>query len=163
MDVRSHTVTSRTLTSICEEHVKGPIHFLKIDVEGHEETVLRGMDFSQWRPWIILIETPWTRDQTWEHLLTDAGYQSVLFDGLNTFYLAEEHLHFKGAFDLAPCNLDEFQFCYGHKFSHPIADLENALHTQRQRAETAEAELHALRNSRTWRTLEKLKKVLRRA
>ena len=163
MDVRSHTVTSRTLTSICEEHVKGPIHFLKIDVEGHEETVLRGMDFSRWRPMIILIETPWSRDQTWEHLLTDAGYQPVLFDGLNTFYLAEEHLQFKGAFELAPCNLDEFQFCYGHKFSHPIADLENALHTQRQRAETAEAELHALRNSRTWRTLEKLKKVLRRA
>ena len=122
-----------------------------------------GMDVSRWRPMIILIETPWARDQTWEHLLTDAGYQSVLFDGLNTFYLAEEHLHFKGAFDLAPCNLDEFQFCYGHKFSHPVSDLENALHSQRQRAETAEAELHALRNSRTWRTLEKLKKVLHRA
>lgn len=52
MDVRSQTVQSRTLTSICEEHAQGrEIHFLKIDVEGHEETVLRGMDFSQWRPW----------------------------------------------------------------------------------------------------------------
>lgn len=163
MDVRSHTVHSRTLTSICEEHVKGPIHFLKIDVEGHEETVLRGMDFSQWRPWIILIETPWTRDQTWEQLLLDAGYHSVLFDGLNTFYLAEEHLHFKGAFELAPCNLDEFQFCYGHSFSYPLTDLETALHHERQRADRAEAELHALRNSRSWRAVEKLKKALRRA
>ena len=161
--MRSHTVHSRTLTSICEEHVKGPIHFLKIDVEGHEETVLRGMDFSQWRPWIILIETPWTRDQSWEQLLLDAGYHSVLFDGLNTFYLAEEHLHFKGAFELAPCNLDEFQFCYGHSFSYPLTDLETALHHERQRADRAEAELHALRNSRSWRAVETLKKVLRRA
>lgn len=162
MDVRSQTVQSRTLSSICEEHVKGPIHFLKVDVEGHEETVLRGMDFTQWRPWIILVETPWTRDQTWEQLLIDASYRPVLFDGLNTFYLAEEQLHLKGAFDLAPCNMDEFQFCYGHKFSYPVSDLEQALQAERQRADRAEAELHALRNSRSWRAVEKLKRVLLR-
>ena len=47
MDVRSQTVKSRTLASICEQHARNrPIHFLKIDVEGHEETVLRGMDFT---------------------------------------------------------------------------------------------------------------------
>lgn len=51
MDVRNQTVQSRTLASICEQYAQDrPIHFLKIDVEGHEETVLRGMDFSRWRP-----------------------------------------------------------------------------------------------------------------
>ncbi len=51
MDVRNQTVQSRTLVSICEQYAQDrPIHFLKIDVEGHEETVLRGMDFSRWRP-----------------------------------------------------------------------------------------------------------------
>jgi len=164
MDVRSQTVQSRTLTSICEEHVQGrPIHFLKIDVEGHEETVLRGMDFSRWRPWIILIETPWNRDQTWEHLVIDAGYQSILFDGINTYYLAEEHLNLKPAFDIPPCNLDEFQFCKGHNFSHPVSDAEQQLDAALQRAEHAEAQLRAMQNSRTWKALQKLKKTLLRA
>ncbi|SEN36317.1 methyltransferase, FkbM family [Pseudomonas sp. ok272] len=163
LEVRSQTVQSRSLSSICEEHVNGPIHFLKIDVEGHEESVLRGMDFTRWRPWIIVIETPWARDQAWEPLVVDAGYQAVLFDGLNTFYLAEEHLHLKGAFDIAPCNLDEFRFCYGHRFSHPVQELEDALEAERERANSLEAQLHAMRNSRSWRAVEKLKKVLVRA
>lgn len=164
MDVRSHTVQSRTLTAICEQHAQGrPIHFLKIDVEGHEETVLRGMDFSQWRPWIILIETPWERNQTWETLLTDAGYQSILFDGLNTYYLAEEHLNLKPAFDIPPCNLDNFQLCRGHTFSHPLSDNDQHLAAALQRAEQAEAQLHAIQNSRTWKALHKLRTALRRA
>ncbi|MGE8482111.1 MAG: FkbM family methyltransferase [Pseudomonas sp.] len=164
LDVRNQTVNSRTLASICEQHVRNrPIHFLKIDVEGHEETVLRGMDFTQWRPWIILIETPWERDQTWESLVTGAGYQPILFDGINTYYLAEELLVLKPAFDIPPCNLDDFQFCKGHKFSHPITDAENHLAAALQRAEHAEAQLRAMQNSRAWRTLLKLKKVLHRA
>jgi FkbM family methyltransferase len=164
MDVRSQTVQSRTLTSICEEHAQGrPIHFLKIDVEGHEETVLRGMDFTQWRPWVILIETPWDRNQAWESLVTDAGYQSILFDGINTYYLAEEHLNLKPAFDIPPCNLDEFQFCKGHNFSHPVGDAEQQLAAALQRAEQAEAQLRAMQNSRTWQALQKLKKTLLRA
>ncbi|MBH2032021.1 MAG: FkbM family methyltransferase [Pseudomonadales bacterium] len=164
MDVRTHTVKSRTLSSICEEHAHGrPIHFLKIDVEGHEETVLRGMDFTQWRPWIILIETPWERNQTWETLVTDAGYHAILFDGINTYYLADEHLNLKPAFDIPPCNLDNFQLCRGHKFSHPVSDAEHHLAAALARAEQAEAQLHAIQNSRTWKALHKLKKALRRA
>jgi len=164
MDVRSQTVQSRTLTSICEEHAQGrAIHFLKIDVEGHEETVLRGMDFTRWRPWVILIETPWERDQTWETLVTGAGYQSILFDGINTYYLAEEHLNLKPAFDIPPCNLDEFQFCKGHNFSHPVGDAEQQLAAALQRAEQAEAQLRAMQNSRTWQAIQKLKKTLLRA
>jgi FkbM family methyltransferase len=168
MDVRPHTVEARTLTSICEQYVHDrPIHFLKIDVEGHEETVLRGMDFTRWRPWIMLIETPWTRDQTWEHLVTDAGYHPVLFDGLNTFYLAEEHLNLKGAFDLPPGNLDGFRLCHGHALSHPVADVDpdtqRQLAAALQRAEYAEAELRAMQKSRAWRAIQKLKKTLRRA
>nr|WP_218575812.1 FkbM family methyltransferase [Pseudomonas sp. PICF6] len=164
MKVSKQTVQSRTLTSICEQYAQDrPIHFLKIDVEGHEETVLRGMDFSRWRPWIILIETPWARDQTWETLVTEAGYHSILFDGLNTFYLAEEHLALKPAFDIPPCNLDGFQFCKGHKFSHPLSEPDQQLTAALQRAERAEAQLHALQNSRTWRTLQKVRNLVRRA
>lgn len=168
MDVRSLTVKARTLTSICEDYAADrAIHFLKIDVEGYEETVLRGMDFSRFRPWIIVIETPWQRDHTWEHLVTDAGYQSMLFDGLNTWFLAEEYMCLKPAFDIPPCNLDNFQLCQGHALAHPLSpgelDTAQQLASALHRAEQAEAQLFALQNSRTVRAVEKLRNVLRRA
>lgn len=165
MDIHRQTVKARTLTSICEQYAQNrPIHFLKIDVEGHEETVLRGMDFAKWRPWIILIETPWARDHTWEHLVTDAGYEAVLFDGINTWFLANEHIDLKPAFEIPPCNLDNFQLCQGHALAHPVSaaypDVEKQLATALQRAESAEAQLRAMQNSRGWRTLQKLRKAL---
>lgn len=73
-----------------------PIHFLKIDVEGAEATVLRSIDLTIWRPWVVVVEateplsTEPTHDE-WDALLTSTGYQFCLFDGLNRFYLADEH------------------------------------------------------------------------
>jgi FkbM family methyltransferase len=168
LEVQSLTVKARTLTSICAEHVGDrPIHFLKIDVEGHEETVLRGMDFKRFRPWVILIETPFERDHTWEHLVTDAGYQNVCFDGLNSYFLADEHANLKPAFDMPPCQLDNFQLCLGHPFAHPVSPGEAEALAQisaaTQRAERAEAQLQAMQNNRAWRAIEKLRNVLRRA
>ncbi|MCF4995532.1 FkbM family methyltransferase [Pseudomonas syringae] len=164
MEVHTLTVKARTLTSICEQHAADrPIHFLKIDVEGHEEIVLRGMDFSRFRPWVVLIETPWLRDHAWEHLLTDAGYQSVLFDGLNTWFLADEHINLKPGFDIPPCNLDNFQLCRGHALAHPLSANDHTLASALHRAEHAEAQLQAMQNSRAWRAVQKLRNVLHRA
>ncbi len=89
------TVPVRRLDSICQEHVDRPIHFLKIDVEGFESDVLRGMDFAQWRPWIVVVEatlpnSQTTRHEEWEHLLTQHGYLFAQFDGLNRYYVAPE-------------------------------------------------------------------------
>ncbi|WP_250265845.1 FkbM family methyltransferase [Rhodovastum atsumiense] len=85
----------RTLADICAECVSGDIHFLKIDVEGAEADVLRGMDFTTWRPWIVVVEAtepdrPTESWQGWNPLLTDNHYQFAWFDGLNRFYLAVE-------------------------------------------------------------------------
>ncbi len=90
------TVPVRTLASIAAEHVRGPVHFLKIDVEGGERAVLEGADFTTFRPWIILLEAtaPNSRNPThgeWEDLLIAAGYRFAWFDGLNRFYVAAEH------------------------------------------------------------------------
>lgn len=161
-DVQVNTVKSRTLKSICEEHVQGDIHFLKIDVEGHEESVLRGMDFKRWRPWIILIETPFNRDQAWEKIIIDSSYCFVQFDGLNSFYLAEEHLNLKGAFETPPSYLDNFQLCYGHNYSFPVAELENSLIAEKERADRAEAELLAIKKSKSWRIIDNLKSLFLR-
>ena len=89
------TVLVTTLAEICAAHVTGPVHFLKIDVEGGEKAVIAGADFVRFRPWIVLVEStaPDSQFQThaeWEHLLLEAGYSFAYFDGLNRFYLAEE-------------------------------------------------------------------------
>jgi FkbM family methyltransferase len=86
------------LAELLDAHVprEQPIHLLKIDVEGAEEDVLRGMSFDEWRPWICVVEAtrPLSRLESfeaWEPILLGAGYRFCLFDGLNRYYLADEH------------------------------------------------------------------------
>jgi FkbM family methyltransferase len=149
------TVKTRTLTSICEEHVQRelPLQFLKIDVEGFEEQVLRGMDFKKWRPRIILIESSYDIDPDWKSLIIDAGYQFVFCDGINRYYVAEERLELLVPLSLPPNFLDDFQLCHGHSFSHPVVDVQAIqadLHEATQRADLAEAQLSAIYGSRLW-------------
>lgn len=150
------TVKTRTLTSICEEHVRSelPLQFIKIDVEGFEEQVLRGMDFQRWRPWIILIESSYDIDPEWTSIILDAGYQFALCDGINRYYVAHERLELLVPLSLPPNFLDDFQLCAGHLFSHPVVDVQAIraeLCSATQRAELAEAQLTAIYNSRFWR------------
>ncbi|MEO6518871.1 MAG: FkbM family methyltransferase [Pseudoxanthomonas sp.] len=154
----------RTLASLCEEYVTGEIHFLKIDVEGFEGVVLRGMDFSRWRPWLIVIETPFDQEPEWKEIVPAAGYRKVRFDGINTFYLAEEHAKLAAAFDIPPCTMDEFQLRYGHPLSFPVDAAEAALLEQARRAELAEARVSELEQSRWFRLgqqLNPLRRLLR--
>ncbi|MGV8546201.1 FkbM family methyltransferase, partial [Pseudomonas aeruginosa] len=114
-------VKDSILNAICAAHVEGPIHFLKIDVEGLEGAVPCGHDLNRWRPWLILAETPFDHDPEWKAPLLAAGYRFVHFDGLNGYYLAEEQARLEGAFALPPNLLDDFQLCHGHAMSHPVA------------------------------------------
>ena len=91
-----HKVPVSQLTDICAQNVSGEIHFLKIDVEGFEKSVIDGMDFSRFRPWILVIEA--TRPNSteeihdeWEGEVLSAGYVLAYADGLNRFYVAKEH------------------------------------------------------------------------
>ncbi len=151
----------RTLASICEEYVTGDIHFLKIDVEGFEGAVLRGMDFSRWRPWLIVIETPFDQQPEWKDIVPAAGYRKVRFDGINTFYLADEHAELAGAFDIPPCTMDEFQLRYGHPLSFPVDAAEAALQAQAQRAQLAEARVSELEQSRWFKLGQQLNPIRR--
>jgi FkbM family methyltransferase len=90
----------RTLDSILAEARVGDVHFLKIDVEGWELDVLKGLDLSATRPWIIVVEAtePNTLNashEVWEPLLLKSGYLFASFDGLNRYYLAREHRSLK--------------------------------------------------------------------
>ena len=85
-----------TLRALCERHAPGAIDFLKIDVEGAERDVLAGGDWRRFRPKVVVLEalTPVTLTpawQAWEPLLTDQDYRFALFDGLNRYYVADEH------------------------------------------------------------------------
>lgn len=103
---RKIEVPALTLTQICEEHAPQEIHFLKIDVEGHEGAVLRGMDFTRFRPWILVIEAAEPNNvnapafEDWDGLVLAAGYCFVYTDKLNRYYVANEHPELFGCFSL---------------------------------------------------------------
>ncbi len=89
------TLPMTTLADLCEQHAPASFEFLKIDVEGAEADVLRGADFSRFRPKIIVVEAikPLTLAPAWdewEPLLARHRYFSVWDDELNRYYVAEE-------------------------------------------------------------------------
>ena len=111
--LRTREVPVATLDAICRAHDVREVHFLKVDVEGAEAEVLRGLDLARLRPWVILVEAtePNSRVSThaqWEHLVTGHGYRLVYQDGLNRFYLAREHEELAPAFAYPPNIFDDF-------------------------------------------------------
>lgn len=103
-----------TLKSAFSAYSGKEVHWLKIDVEGLEEKVLRGWDSKQLRPWIIVVEATIPNStelnySTWDKFLIDANYQFVYFDGLNRFYVANEHAELVKSFSSPPNVFDRFQ------------------------------------------------------
>ncbi len=112
-----------TLSEIWDKNVKQKqVHFLKIDVEGAEELVLRGNDWMKNRPWVVLIEsvlpnTQVTTHHLWEHFLIDADYLYIYSDGINRYYVAKEHSDLVASFAYPPNIFDQFKLS-----SHVQAD-----------------------------------------
>ena len=108
-----HRVPVRTLADICNEFASCDIHFLKIDVEGFEKAVLEGADFTRFRPWIIVIEATApssTREVhiNWEHIIYSAGYEFAYADGLNRYYISQEHAELLDGLRYPPNVFDAF-------------------------------------------------------
>ena len=102
-----------TLDNICKSQRVDEVHFLKIDCEGCEAAVLRGFPLDRLRPWVILLEATAPNSQQpvymeWEPLLTTSGYHFVYEDGLNRFYVADEHSELDPAFSHPPNVFDYF-------------------------------------------------------
>ena len=104
-----------TLADICREHISSPIDFLKIDAEGWEGPILRGADWRNFRPVVLVIEAtePFSHIPAWQDwepfLIEQCGYQFVYFDGLNRFYLRDESLDLQPLFAFPPNVMDNFQ------------------------------------------------------
>jgi FkbM family methyltransferase len=109
----AETVRVRTLNTILEEHDVTAIDFLKVDVEGSEADVLKGIDLNRWTPTVIVIESilPWSRvrnDANWRTILESQGYREACFDGINLFFTAEQDVAIAAA--LAPASaLDDYE------------------------------------------------------
>ncbi|CUH95086.1 hypothetical protein P22_1155 [Propionispora sp. 2/2-37] len=126
-EIKETKVPVMTLLEICQNYVRETIHFLKIDVEGTEKQVLLGMDFQQYRPWVIVIEAtiPLGKQQKhseWEDILLRHGYQYTYFDGLNRFYIAQEKGDCLSHFSSPPNPFDEYlrysEFCLKERIDH---------------------------------------------
>lgn len=155
----------RTLNEICNEYVPShqDIHFLKVDVEGMEEAVLRGNDWSRYRPWIIVIEAtlPNSQQETheiWEHILRSARYQFAYADGLNRFYVADEHSELLPAFKYPPNVFDHFKLNAQHWAEERAGELDmrnreliTELTRERERSQSLEQELQSAYTSYCWR------------
>lgn len=146
-DVIETDVPLRPLKDICEEHVRGDIHFLKIDVEGFEAEVLRGMDFSRWRPWIVVIEATMPNSsipnhQVWEHMITGNDYHFAYFDGLNRYYVAAEHIALRELLAVQPNVFDGFISHHLDKSRRNNAWLEEMVKAANVQAAAAEVRTH---------------------
>ncbi len=113
-EIKKEKIKVDSLTNICKQHANQDIHFLKIDVEGFELQVLKGVDFKVIRPWIIVVEATLPNSQIedygkWESILTNGQYNFVYFDGLNRFYVASEHDELDDSFNVPPNYFDFFR------------------------------------------------------
>jgi FkbM family methyltransferase len=114
---REIKVSARSLRDVLAENLNpgADIHFMTVDTEGSERTVLESMDFVRWRPWVLVIEATVPRTnipnhEPWESLVLSAGYQFCLFDGLSRYYVADERAdELKSALSYPACALDTFK------------------------------------------------------
>lgn len=125
-------VSQRRLADIWAQHVTGDVHFLKIDAEGAEQDVLHGAMLDRHRPWIIVIEAvaplmQHPMHQNWEHLIVDAGYAFVYFDGLNRFYVAAERQALEASFAVPPNCFDDFVRIAEHEAVTQLLELKNRM------------------------------------
>ena len=107
-------VSTVTLADVAAELTARTVHWLKIDVEGHERAVLEGWDANLLRPWIIVVEATLPNDQAasyadWEPILLTAGYQCVYNDGLNRFYIEPSREDLTRAFSSPPNPFDNIR------------------------------------------------------
>ena len=147
--VSERVVSVKKLLDICEEYAKGEIHFLKVDVEGAEELVFSGMEFSKFRPWIVVVEATLPNSSTlnyasWEPKILDGGYEFVYFDGLNRFYTAKERHELKDSFLIPPNVFDDYVL-------YEVYALREQIEEEKQNAKLAaleaEVKIHEARTS----------------
>lgn len=112
--VSATAVVSISLDDVLGQVLGDEIHWLKIDVEGFERQVLLSWQTSRQRPWIVVIEATWPKTQIsthdqWEGLIVNKGYEFAYEDGLNRYYVSQDHQELRQCLGSPPNVFDEFQ------------------------------------------------------
>jgi len=107
-------VETMTLDALLDTITEEEVHWMKIDVEGSEESTLKSWQKSQIRPWIVVVEATEPTTQipsykAWEGILLGKDYSHVYSDGLNRFYLHKNHSELRDSFVIPPNIFDDFE------------------------------------------------------
>lgn len=161
LEPRELSVAAITLDDAFARVPGGVVHWMKIDVEGHEKQVLEGWRQSTLRPWIVLIEStvPMSSSvshQHWEDVVLAKGYRFAYFDGLNRYYVSGEHAELMAAFAIGPNVFDEFALngTASASFCQVVNGRVNALDERLQAAEAGRQQL-AVENERRFSEYER--------
>lgn len=143
------------------------IHFMSIDTEGAEAAVLRSVDLSKYRPWVLIVEATAPRTtrrthQDWEPALLESGYTFCFFDGLSRFYVADERREeLLDKLDYPTCVFDDFITSAELGRELEMQRLHNAVKNEAERADQASAELVRLHQTVSWRLTSYLRSARR--
>jgi FkbM family methyltransferase len=143
LKVIEYQTPMRRLASVLDEHARGKtIDFLSVDVEGAELAVLVGAELTRHRPKVILAESrlPVTvnmvdrffdvpdRTADYVKLLEPRSYLLAYRDGLNAFFVAEEHKDLARHFFFPPGIADRLTHAASIRpFEEKIAKLRSEL------------------------------------
>lgn len=113
INIDCYKVPTLTLVDIFDKYVSTDVHFLKIDVEGAEQMVIRGADWSKHRPWLVIVESTQPNSNivnhySWEGILLSSNYNFAHFDGLNRYYISYEKMSLAERFFYPLCCFDNY-------------------------------------------------------
>lgn len=110
-EIKVPTITLADVLALAEDR---EIHWLKIDVEGMEKSVLEGWGKSKRRPWIVVVEStiPLSsieNHESWENILDANEFMFAFYDGISRFYLNRKHGELKRYFNTPINTFDNFK------------------------------------------------------
>ncbi|MBB3220857.1 FkbM family methyltransferase [Pseudoduganella umbonata] len=136
--VRMRQTPAATLAQLCEQHASGPVHLLRISAGGTEDEVAAAMDWARWRPLVVVLRH---HGRAPAAVLAGARYALAFDDGVNHYFVAEEHIGLAPLL-ATPANAgDGFVLCEDHPLSHPLAAMRATVADARQQAAEAAARL----------------------
>lgn len=120
---KDYDIKVNSLKNILNDYKVDTIDFLKIDVEGFEEEVLKSNDWIKFRPRVLCVEAN-HRKQDWSKYLENKDYRKVIFDGLNEYYIAKECIKLLDKF-ADTVTIMSHNALRNHHFVHWKADLKH--------------------------------------
>lgn len=158
------------LSSILEMAGDRQIHWMKIDVEGMEASVIKSWAEAKARPWILVVEATEPNAQTpshepWEQILLGYGYIYCYFDGLSRFYVNETQSRLIKYFGPGPNVFDQFMLPSHSGFVDPTPRREMELFYRAEISSISAQLLHekelvrSFRESTSWKVTAPLRKA----